>query len=81
MSGWGQTRTSARATVRSASPPTPDIVGKISDVRFVPTGDIGQRLKGGNAEQVGFRAGRVASGTGRDGVDPGAFWANFGQSA
>ena len=40
MSEWGQFQKSERATVRSASPPTPDIVGKISHVGKVPIGDI-----------------------------------------
>ena len=36
MSGMGQFRKSALVTVRSASPPTPDVVGKIGHVRKVP---------------------------------------------
>jgi hypothetical protein len=36
VSETGQTRKSTVATVRSASPPTPDIVGYISYVRKVP---------------------------------------------
>ena len=39
MFAGGQFQKSERATVRSASPPTPDIVGKISHVGNVPATD------------------------------------------
>ena len=41
----GQTETSEGIAVRSASPPTPDIVGYISHVRMVPRRDIADDMK------------------------------------
>jgi hypothetical protein len=45
MSQLGQFRKSALVTVRSASPPTPDVVGKIGHVRKVPKGDIARLIE------------------------------------